>query len=227
MLERLELILDKESIAKFCNCNILLVGVGGVGGATLEALVRLGLKNITIIDDDIFTESNLNRQILCTRNNLGNKKSLEAELRAKSINPDILVDYKEMFLNEANIDEIDYTKYNYIIDACDTMTTKLLLIKKSLEYNISIISCMGTGNRFDPTKLVITDIWKTNNDPVAKAMRKMLRDNKINKKIPVVCSNELPIKIHTRTPGSTSLVPNVAGFYIASYVFNDIISDGK
>lgn len=227
MLERLELILDKESINKFCNSNILLVGVGGVGGATLEALVRLGLKNITIVDNDSFTESNLNRQILCTRNNIGHKKVLEAVLRAKSINPDILIEYREMFLNEANIDELDYTKFDYIIDACDTMTTKLLLIKKALECNVKIISSMGTGNRLDPTKLVITNIWKTSNDPVAKAMRKMLRDNKINKKIPVVCSNELPIKTHTRTPGSTSLVPNVAGFYIASYVFNDIISNGK
>lgn len=227
MLERLELILDKESIEKFCNSNILLVGIGGVGGAALEALVRLGLRNITVVDDDSFTESNLNRQILCTRNNIGHKKTLEAVLRAKSINSDILINYEEMFLNEANIDDLDYTKFDYIIDACDTMTTKLLLIKKALKYNIKIISSMGTGNRFDPTKLVISNIWKTNNDPVAKAMRKMLRDNNISYKLPVVCSNELPVKIHSRVPGSTSLVPNVAGFYIASYVFNDIISNGK
>ena len=132
-----------------------------------------------------------------------------------------------MFLNEANIDKLEFSKYDYIIDCCDTMTTKLLLVKKALEYNVKIISSMGTGNRLDPTKLVISNIWKTEGDPVAKVMRKMLRDNNIKAKIPVVYSTELPIKINSRKPGSTSLVPNVAGFYIASYVFNDIISSGK
>ncbi len=227
MLERLELILDKEQINKFINTNILIVGVGGVGGACFEALVRLGIKKITIIDKDDFDITNLNRQILSKRSNIGHKKVFEAQIRAKDINPDILVDCKDMFLNEANINEIDFTKYEYIIDCCDTMTTKLLLIKKALEYNIKIISSMGTGNRVDPTKLELTNIWKTNYDPVAKAMRKMLRENNIKAKIPVLASTEQPIKIASRKPGSTSLVPNVAGFYIASYVFNDIINNGK
>lgn len=227
MLERLELIIDKETLETFSNINVLLVGVGGVGGACLEALVRLGIKNITIIDNDVFDISNLNRQILSTRSNIGHKKVLEAEIRAKDINPDISITTKDMFLNEANINEISYKQYDYIIDCCDTMTTKLLLIKKSIEYNIKIISSMGTGNRIDPTKLELTNIWKTNYDPVAKVIRKMLRDNNIKDKIPVLVSKEQPIKISSRKPGSTSLVPNVAGFYIASYIFNDIISNRK
>lgn len=227
MLERLELILDKNLINKFTNSNILLIGVGGVGGACFEALIRLGLKNITIVDKDNFDITNLNRQILSKRSNIGQEKVLEAEIRAKEINPDISVVTKDMFLNESNIDEIEFANYDYIIDCCDTMTTKLLLIKKALENNIKIISSMGTGNRLDPTKLELTNIWKTNYDPVAKIMRKMLRDNHIKAKIPVLSSTEQPIKINSRKPGSTSLVPNVAGFYIASYVFNDIINNGK
>ena len=227
MLERMELILDKETIDRFANSNILLIGVGGVGGACLEALVRLGLKNITVVDNDTFQESNLNRQILSNTNNIGKSKVKEAVLRAKSINPSISIKNIEMFLNEANINEINYKEYNFIIDCCDTMTTKLLLVKKAIENNIKIISSMGTGNRINPTKLEITNIWKTNNDPVAKIMRKLLRDNNIKYKLPVVTSKELPIKIQSRKPGSCALVPNVAGFYIAYYVFNDIIHLGS
>ena len=227
MLERSKLLISDEQLNKFCNSNVLIVGIGGVGGACFEALVRMGIKNITVVDGDTFSTSNLNRQLLCTNSNIGHSKVKEALLRAKSINSDILVDCKEMFLNEANIDEIDYSKYDYIIDCCDTMTTKLLLIKKALEYNVKIISSMGTGNRLDPTKLEIMNIWKTENDPVAKVMRKMLRDNNIKYKLPVLCSTELPIKINSRTPGSVSFVPNVAGFCIASYVFNDIINYGS
>ena len=227
MLERSKMLFSDEQLNKFCNSNVLIVGVGGVGGACFEALVRMGIKNVSIVDGDVFSESNLNRQLLCIRDNIGHSKVNEAVLRAKSINLDILVNSYEMFLNEANINELDYDKYDYIIDCCDTMTTKLLLIKKAIEYNVKIISSMGTGNRIDPTKLEIMNIWKTQNDPVAKAMRKMLRDNDIKYKLPVLCSTEIPIKTHERTPGSVSFVPNVAGFCIASYVFNDIISYGS
>jgi tRNA A37 threonylcarbamoyladenosine dehydratase len=227
MLERMKLLLNDEQVKRITNCHVLIVGVGGVGGACFEALVRLGVKEISIVDNDSFDVSNLNRQILSTVNNIGFSKVKEARLRAESINPDILVNVYEMFLNEANINDLEYNKYDYIIDCCDTMTTKLLLIKKALEYNTKIISSMGTGNRLDATKLEITNIWKTENDPVAKAMRKMLRDNNIKYKLPVLCSKELPIKIGSRTPGSVSLVPNTAGFYIASYVFNDIINYGS
>lgn len=226
MFDRMKLILSEENMNKLANLNVLIVGVGGVGGACFEALVRLGVGRFTLIDGDSFDISNLNRQILSNQNNIGHSKVLEADLRAKSINPNILIKTHEIFLNEANIDVLEYGEYDYIIDCCDTMSTKLLLIKKALEHNVKIISSMGTGNRFDPTKLKLTNIWKTENDPVAKVMRKMLRDNNIKEKIPVLCSTEIPVKIQSRKPGSVSLVPNVAGFYIASYVFNDIINYG-
>ena len=221
------MLINEDKLNKFINSHVLIVGIGGVGGACFEALVRMGINNISIVDGDSFSLSNLNRQLLSNRSNIGSSKVNEAYLRAISINPSICVNKYEMFLNEANINELDYTKYDYIIDCCDTMTTKLLLIKKALEYNIKIISSMGTGNRLDCTKLEITNIWKTDNDPVARVMRKMLRDNNIKYKLPVLCSKEIPIKIDSRTPGSVSFVPNVAGFYIANYVFNDIINYGS
>ena len=223
MLERMELLVSSDNIEKVRNTKILIVGIGGVGGAAFEALVRLGILNITVIDNDVFSKSNLNRQILSNINNIGSLKVNEAVLRAKSINPDILVKTYDIFLNEANIDEINISDYDYVLDCCDTVTTKFLLIKKCLENNVKIISSMGTGNRIDSSKIVIKDIWKTNNDPLAKAMRKILRDNGIKNKVPVVCSEELPIKTHSNVVGSVSFVPNVAGFCMASWVFSDII----
>ena len=227
MLERSKMLIDEDRLNKFINSHILVVGVGGVGGACFEALVRMGINNISIVDGDSFSLSNLNRQLLSNRNNIGVSKVKEAHFRALSINPSICVNEFNLFLTEANIDVLEYSNYDYIIDCCDTMTTKLLLIKKALEYNIKIISSMGTGNRLDCTKLEITNIWKTDNDPVARVMRKLLRDNDIKYKLPVLCSREIPIKVDSRTPGSVSFVPNVAGFYIANYVFNDIISIGS
>jgi tRNA A37 threonylcarbamoyladenosine dehydratase len=227
MLERMELLVNNDVINKLKSIKVLIVGIGGVGGACFEALVRLGVTNITVVDNDTFSLSNLNRQLLSNRSNIGNSKVKEAYLRAININPDINVEYYETFLTEANINDIDFTYIDYIIDCCDTMTTKLLLVKKALEYDIKIISSMGTGNRLDATKLEITNIWKTDNDPVARVMRKLLRDNDIKYKLPVLISGEIPIKVDSRTPGSVSFVPNVAGFYIANYVFNDIINYGS
>ena len=227
MDERVLLLYNQDTLEKFYNSNILLVGVGGVVGACLEGLVRMGLRNITVIDNDSFVDSNLNRQLLATTNNIGNSKVKEAVLRAKSINPDILIQDKEMFLNEANFKEIDITKFDYVIDCCDTVTTKVLLIKECINKGVKIISSMGTGNRVDPTKLEIMNIWKTNYDPLAKIMRKLLRDNGISKRVNVLCSTEHPQKIMSRTVGSTAFVPNCAGFCIASFVFNDIINLGS
>lgn len=227
MFDRLKVLVDDETFEKIINTNILLIGLGGVGGACFEALVRLGIKKITVVDGDIFDETNLNRQILATTSEIGNKKVFSADLRAKNINHDISVECIDLFLNDDNIDKIDFTKYQYVIDCCDTVSTKILLVEKAIQNKVKIISCMGTGNRFDPTKLEITNIWKTENDPLARVIRKLLRERNINYKLPVVSSKEVPIKIHSRTPGSTSFVPNVAGFYLASFVFNDIIKYRK
>ena len=227
MFERLNLLIKEEQIIEIEKKRILLVGIGGVGGACLEALVRLGFQHITIIDNDSFTLSNLNRQILSTINNIGHLKVKEAEIRAKSINPNIYIHKKEIFVSEENIEELEIATYDYIIDCCDTLTTKVLLVEKALEYQIKIISSMGTGNRLDPTKLETTDIWKTKGDPLAKRMRSLLRKKNIANKIPVVTSKEIPIRQEGRVVGSCALVPNTAGFFLASYVFNDIIFPRK
>ncbi len=224
MFDRMKLLLNEEQLSQLSKTNILIVGIGGVGGAAFEALVRLGIQNITLIDHDTFDLTNLNRQILSNLNNIGHSKVLEAKIRGESINSSISIKTYQIFLNESNIGQIDISQYDYIIDCCDTITTKLLLIQQALKNNIKIISSMGTGNRLDPTKLTITNIWQTNNDPIAKIIRKKLKENNIKTKIPVLFSKEIPIKTHNRTPGSISLVPNVAGFYLAHYILNDILN---
>lgn len=225
MLERLEKILTEQEYSKIKNLNILLIGVGGVGGYTLEALVRMGVENITIVDYDVITLSNLNRQIITTRKNIGNSKVLEAKKRAESINPDINIITINEKIDKDNYLRLFKTHYDFVIDACDTITTKLVLIEYCVKNKVKIISCMGTGNRLDPSKIEITSIWKTNNDPLAKVIRKELRNRKINKNTPVVTSREVPRKIKDRNPGSSSLVPSVAGIYLASYVINETISN--
>ncbi len=227
MFERLEKILTKKEFVKIKSLNILLVGIGGVGGYTLEVLVRMGVENITIVDYDVIDLSNLNRQIITTRENLGNSKVLEAKKRALAINPNINITTINEKINKDNYLDLFKNHYDFVIDACDTITTKLLLIIYCLQNNIKIISCMGTGNRLDPTKLEITNIWKTSNDPLAKVMRKELKERKIDKKIPVVASKEVPRKINDRTPGSSALVPSVAGIYLASFVIDISLKDKR
>lgn len=220
MYERTLKIINKEQFNKIIKKPILLVGLGGVGGYALESLVRFGFQNITIIDHDNISLSNLNRQIIATSENIGLAKAEEAQKRATKINKNINIKVLATFLTKDNISQLS-TEYDYIIDACDTITTKLELIKFAIKNNIKIISCLGTGNRLDPTKLVITDIWQTNYDPVAKILRKLLRDNNINTKIPVIWSKEIPIRTGDSQPGSICTVPAVAGIYMVSYIIND------
>lgn len=221
-LDRLLKIINEEELKKIKETRVLIVGIGGVGGYALEALVRMGVSHITIVDSDIVDITNLNRQIIALHSNIGKKKVLVAKERILDINENTCVSALDLFLNKDNIASLPID-FDYIIDACDTVTTKLELVKWANKRNIKIISAMGTGNKFDPTKLEITDIFKTNNDPLAKVMRRLLRENGI-KKLMVVASKELPIKTNTRVPGSTSLVPSVAGIYCASYIINDILN---
>ena len=222
MFDRLLKLITEEDLNKIKNTNVLLVGVGGVGGYALEALIRGGIGNITIVDSDNVEESNLNRQIISLNSNIGKSKVEVAKSRALDINPKLNIKTIKEFITKDNIDILFNDNYDYIIDACDTVTTKVLLISEANRRNINIISCMGTGNRLDPSKVKIIDISKTNNDPLAKVMRKLLREINI-KHQKVVFSDELPVKTNDRTPGSTSLVPSVAGIYAASYVINSIL----
>lgn len=217
-------LISEDKLKSIQNKKIVLIGVGGVGGFALETLVRFGLKNIIIIDNDTVDITNLNRQVISNYEVLGEEKVKVAKVRALSINPDGCFTVHSVFLNKENIREYISLDTDYILDCCDTVTTKMALIMYAKEQRIPIISAMGTGNRLDPSKIVITDIYKTNNDPLAKIMRRLCKDNKI-KKLTVVTSSELPIKTHDRTPGSTPFVPSVAGIFMASHIILEWLKD--
>ena len=222
--ERLELLIGHK-ISDIKNKKVLIIGLGGVGSYAVEALIRSGISNITIVDSDKIDISNLNRQLMTYQNNIGKYKTDEIEKRILSINPNCKITKVTKFLNLDNIQELFRDNYDYIIDACDTITIKKELIRISKRKNIKLISCMGTGNKMDPTKLKITDIRKTNYDKIAKIIRKMIKDEKIKGKVIVVCSDEEPyVKVKDIIP-SNSFVPAVAGLLCASYIINDIVGD--
>ena len=225
MKERLSLILNDKILNKFANTNVLIVGIGGVGGFALECLVRSGFEHITIVDKDIVDESNLNRQIISLNSTIGQSKTKIAQKRALDINPNISIKIVNEFILENNIDLLFNEKIDYIIDACDTITTKILLLQKAQEKGIKIISCMGTGNRLDSTKLKIIKLNKTHNDPLAKNISRILREKNIKINPNVVWSEELPIKTQNRIPGSFICVPMQAGNLCATYIINDIIKE--
>lgn len=225
MFDRLITLVGESNYNIIKSKKILLIGVGGVGSYALETLVRNGFTNITIIDYDKIDITNLNRQLITTSNNIGHSKVIEGILRAKSINPNILIDGIEKRLTNDNIKEILNLNYDYIIDACDDINIKFALIENSLHYDYKLISSMGTAKKLDPTKLCITTLDKTNNDPLAKILRKKVRDAKINKKIHVVSSTEVPVDI--KELGTANLVPSVAGILCVSYIINDILKEGK
>lgn len=221
MFDRLIKLIGEDNFNKIQNTKVLLIGVGGVGSYSLEALVRNGFKDITIVDYDNIDITNLNRQLITNNNNIGNPKVKEAVLRAKDINPSICVTGIEKRLTEANIDELLDNNFDYIIDACDSIDVKFSLIEKSLHYKYKLISSMGTAKKLDPTKLEITTLDKTNNDPLARILRKKVKDAHINKKIHVVSSSEVPINIEYL--GTANLVPSVAGILCVSYIINDLV----
>ena len=223
MLSRIKLMVgDKLDLLK--DKSVAVFGVGGVGGYCVEALVRSGIENIDIYDFDTIDVSNINRQIISNCLNVGNNKVDEWVKRSKLINPNLKISGINMFLDSTNIDTIDFTKYDYVIDAIDTVTSKMLLIKKCQELNIKIISSMGTGNKLKPELLEITDISKTSVCPLARIIRKKCKEEKI-KKLTVIYSKEEPKKTNTHKPGSTIFVPSVAGIMIAAYIFRDIIGE--
>lgn len=224
MFQRLEKILGNDNIKSIQNQSVMIIGIGGVGGYTVEALVRSGINKIILVDHDIVDITNKNRQIIALDSTIGKKKVNVMKERILDINKDCEVITIDKFLDSTNTYQyISKYKPNYIVDACDTIQTKKEIIKSCLQENISFISSMGTGNKLDPTKLQISDIRKTNYDPLAKILRKWVKDEKIKAKIPVLWSDEQPIKTSDRTPGSTSFVPSSAGLLMASYIICDII----
>lgn len=225
---RTELLIGKENLEKLKNSKVAIFGIGGVGSFVLEALTRAGIGNFILVDKDNVDLSNLNRQIIATRKTVGKPKVEVAKKRILEINPNAEVEiYKEFFMPET--EGILDDSISYIVDAIDTVTAKIELVKRAQKLNIPIISSMGTGNKLDPTKFEVSDIYKTSVCPLAKVMRKELKARGI-KKLKVVYSKELPIKVARnekvvkQIPGSISFVPSVAGLIIAGEVIKDIIN---
>ena len=221
MLDRLQLLIGNEPVDKIKSSNIVVLGLGGVGGYVVESLIRSGISNMTIIDYDKIELSNLNRQIISNIENIGKLKTEETKKRILSINEKCNVFIVNEFIDESNIDDIFLNDIDYFIDACDSLNTKKLVIDKCLSKNIKLITCMGTGNRM-VSDFEVIDIRKTKNDPVAKVLRKHVNDLKINKKVMCLCSKSVPIR-KGEIIGSNSFVPAIAGLKISEYVINDII----
>lgn len=220
-LLRLEKLIGKNNVETIKKLSVLVIGLGGVGGYSLESLVRSGIGRLIIVDYDTIDITNLNRQIITTHLNIGLKKTDEWSRRIKEINPNCEVIIKDKCLEISDIDNL-INEVDYVIDACDTVSVKKEIIRVCLKKNIKFISSMGTGNKMDPTKLEIVDVRKTSYDPIAKIIRKMVKDERLKGKIMVVCSKESPKKINDNVISSNSFVPAIAGLLCTSYVINDM-----
>ncbi len=219
-------LIGQENFDKLKNAKVILFGVGGVGGYVLESLVRCGVGQITIVDFDIVAESNLNRQIIALYDTVGEYKVDVAKQRALSINKDCIITALKGKLSKDNIDSFDFSSFDFVIDAIDMVTSKLLIIEKAKSQNVPIISCMGTGNKLDATKLAIADIGKTSYCPLAKVIRRELKKRGIYH-LDVVYSTESPKHFDENTqkvtPASIAYVPAVAGLFISQFVVQKIM----
>ena len=220
---RLVKVIGEDDFSILNKSKVLVLGCGGVGGYVVEALARSGIGTLVIVDFDNIDESNINRQIIALDSTVGLKKVDVLEKRIKDINRDCNVIKIDKFITIDNLDELFNCDIDFFVDACDTTSVKKEIIKKCLNKKIKFISCMGTGNKLDPSKLEIIDIRKTTNDPLARMIRKFVKDEKINDKVMVLCSSEVPVKTGDRTPGSTAFVPPAAGLMIASYVVKKLL----
>lgn len=245
---RTEMLLGEKAMNRLANAHVAVFGVGGVGGYTAEALVRSGIGRITLVDSDTVAESNINRQIIATTKTIGRYKTEVMKERALEINPDIKIEEHRIFYLPETAEQFDFTQYDYVVDAVDTVTAKLSLVEAANRAEVPIISCMGAGNKLNPCAFEITDIYKTSVCPLAKVMRRELKQRGI-KKLKVLYSTEEAIKPQTRkeehreettnekkvditkeirrrsTPGSVAFVPSVAGLMIAGAVIRDLTEE--
>lgn len=220
---RTEMLIGSENLAKLANARVAVFGVGGVGGYTIEALVRSGIGTIDIIDNDKIAISNLNRQIIALHSTIGKYKVDIAKERISDINPYITVNAYKVFYTPETSDQFDFTQYDYIVDAIDTVSGKIELIMQANQAQTPIISSMGAGNKMNPADFEVSDIYKTSVCPLAKVMRQELKKRGI-KKLKVVYSKEPPIKQEgRRIPASNAFVPSTVGLIIASEVIKDLI----
>lgn len=218
---RTALLLGENTLKILSACHIAIFGLGGVGGYAAEALVRSGIGRFDLIDHDKVDMTNLNRQIIATHKTVGRDKAEVMRERMLDINPDVQATIHPCFFLPENADDFDFTGYDYVIDAVDTVTAKIELVLRARAADVSIISCMGTGNKLNPAMLEVADIYKTSVCPLARVMRHELKKRGVEK-LKVVYSKEEPIKLHDRIPGSTAFVPPAAGLLIASEVVKDL-----
>ena len=246
---RTELLLGHEGMEKLSKARVAVFGIGGVGGYTVEALARSGVGTLDLIDDDKVCLTNINRQIIATRKTVGQYKVDVAEERVHDINPDAVVHTYKMFYTPETASQFDFTQYDYVVDAIDTVTGKIELVEQANRAGTPIISCMGAGNKLDPTRFRVADIYKTSGCPLARVMRTALRKRGV-KKLKVVYSDEIPTRpiedmsISCRThcicppgtarkctqrrqvPGSNAFVPAAAGLVLAGEVVKDLTCFG-
>ncbi len=222
MFDRLELLVT-DKIDNIKNLHVLILGLGGVGGYALESIVRCGIKEVTIIDNDKIDITNINRQIIATTKTIGMYKVDAFKDRLLDINPSIKINTIKDYITPDNIDTIFKGSINYAIDCCDSVKTKEAMIKYCTSNNIKLISSMGTGNKLHPDRLKIMKLKDTSYDPLAKRLRKYVRDNNIKDDIYVVCSDEEKVVDSITTIPSNSFVPATAGLLCTSFIINDVI----
>lgn len=246
---RTQLIFGESAMERLYRARVAVFGIGGVGGYTVEALARSGVGELHLVDDDRVCLTNINRQLLATRKTVGQYKVDVAEARVHEINPDARVYTYKTFYTPETAGEFDFTRFDYVVDAIDTMTGKLLLVEEAERAHVPIISCMGAGNKVDAAAFEVGDIYKTSVDPLARVMRRELKKRGI-KHLKVVWSREQPIRpmedmriscrahcicppgtrkctVRRDIPGSNAFVPSVAGLIIAGEVVKDLTQFGK
>ena len=228
---RTALLFGEECVEKLKAARVAVFGLGGVGSAVVEALARAGVGNLVLIDSDKVAESNINRQIIALHSTVGEDKTVAWEKRIADIDPDINVEVRTVFFLPENAHEFDFSQYDYVVDAIDTVSGKLALVERATAAGVPVICSMGTGNKVDPTLFRVSDIYKTSVCPLAKVMRRELKARGI-KRLKVVWSAEEPRKTgasgdaHRRIiPASCSFIPPVAGYILAGEVIKDILGE--
>ncbi|MGN0513480.1 MAG: ThiF family adenylyltransferase [Lachnospiraceae bacterium] len=231
---RTQMLLGSDSMEKLKNSHVIIFGVGGVGGYVTEALARSGIGTLTLVDNDTVAESNINRQIIATTKTVGKSKVQAAKERVLEINPDAVVNDCEMFYLPETAESFDFSRYDYVVDAIDTVSGKIAIVTEAKRCSTPVISSMGAGNKLDPTAFEVADIYKTSVCPLARVMRRELKKRNIDS-LKVVYSKEEPLSPDSQlageestpskkrqTPGSVAFVPSVAGLIIAGEVIKDL-----
>ncbi len=224
--ERTIRMVGKDAVSRLNRARVAVFGLGGVGSYTAEALVRAGVGTVLFVDSEEVDETNINRQLIATRNTIDLSKVECAKKRALSINPNLNVQTKQIFFSKETADEIDFSEFDCVADCIDSVAAKILLIEKAKTADAFIVSCMGTGNKLDPTRFKVADIEKTDVCPLARVMRRELKKRGI-KNVRCVYSDELPVKPDgdTRVPSSISFVPGTAGLILAGEIIKHIMAE--